>query len=427
MVSGLGVATVLVMPVCQETGDYDYGLVKGDVPTYFANVIDEANGFLNASSDGLFSLEATILEPMEMTMMDCGGMDPLTTTDSIEKQAQRLARDRGYEPLNYDIEVAVIPYCDDLWWDGWARVGRKGMVLNLRADDYDAMFVHELGHNLGLGHGACVLDGDRGAVAYIDDDDVVHEYCSPYTPLGSDVLPTSDFLAASKIFVGWIPESRLATYDPSSDAEYTLLNGAADDFSNSSSYAAVRVATTSGDARYYYMEYHAGSVLMYWVEFQAYRRGRPSMSILVDTTPFTPHWHDAALEPGRSFDLDLSGPDEAPFFLTVSVLDARRPDQLTVVLSTWNTSVSGAGTVMALSSASTSSPSSSSSKKKTTTTNRLLLLVVVPGVLFATVLLGCWVRRRQSRRWTPSSLSSSEKKKKIPPPKTPPDEVTDVL
>ncbi|KAJ8608444.1 hypothetical protein CTAYLR_009599, partial [Chrysophaeum taylorii] len=80
-------------------------------------------------------------------------------------------------------------------------------------------------------------------------------------------------------------------------------------------------------------------LLVYWITFDQFR-GRPSNSILVDSTPFTTSWEDAAMSPGSTLVLNLAATDATEFLVSVTVVDDALDDDdddddddfLTVVL-----------------------------------------------------------------------------------------------
>lgn len=359
-------ASVLVIPVCPEDSPvcFDYGIIKsehnGNFASYFDGVHEVASEFFKASSDGKFDISTTIAPVIRLegyTSDECGEPNALGNSDSIERRAQAAALQDGYDWQEFTYNAIALSLCQEFRWAGNSRVGRAGMVLNLDARTYDPFYVHELGHNLGLSHDSCVENESRGSIAWKDEDEIVLEYCNPFTSLGSgEAVDAGEFLVAGKHFLNWIDDDHIKSVEPyhflatgnddvvdcitAEACRYHL--GVVDvgelDLSMESEFAGIRIKAEVED-RWFYLEHRhlstgKSAVLIYWVTFDGFR-DRPSKTILVDSTPFTSSWEDAALATGSSVTLDLAGGENSRQYLlkvSVEATISQRADEVTVTL-----------------------------------------------------------------------------------------------
>ncbi|KAH8075356.1 hypothetical protein JL721_1361 [Aureococcus anophagefferens] len=288
---GLGTATILIIPACPSDvtcADEWLNLAASDgIGTYVDDLVDALNGYLDENSYGQFQLDATVTPTMQLaySSSSCGSTDPLGydygdayALDSMAFAAAE-AYDATYAMGNYDYYAILPQYCSGWGWLGIAFVGIPGLVLNLEADDYDAAFAHELGHNFGAYHASFDdAEGARGAVAWWDDgsSDWV-EYANPYTVMGSGAISPSDtsphYLGVGKVIFDWIAESDVESVEPheANDDGACAPCGpfslqAIDDGSWASGVAGLlEIATATAD-RYLFVEYRSqfSGALLTW-------------------------------------------------------------------------------------------------------------------------------------------------------------------
>lgn len=209
----------------------------------------------------------------------------------------------GYPTTGYHKIVYVFPRVSSCGWLGLGYIGGSGAWIN--GSNTTLVYGHELGHNFGLLHAATL---DCGA-AIIGGTCSVAEYGDPIGIMGNS--STMHVNAFQKADMGWIPAATVRTHTAGA-ATYTLnpLETA-----GGSTYA-VKVPAAAN--RTYWIEFRKpigfdagiasypnnGAIIRVATPFETLCGGCDSYSNdtqLIDTTPATTTFTDAALLAGRSF------------------------------------------------------------------------------------------------------------------------------
>ena len=230
----------------------------------------------------------------------------------------------GYSTTGYHKIVYVFPRVSACGWLGLAYIGGSGAWIN--GANTTLVYGHELGHNFGMLHAATL---DCGA-AVIGGTCSVAEYGDPFGIMGNKSAMHVN--AFQKADMGWIPAITVRTHTAGS-ATYTLSPL---ETAGGSAYA-VKVPAASN--RTYWLEYRKpigfdagiasypndGAIIRVATPFETLCGGCDSYSNdtqLIDTTPATSTFTDAALLAGRSF-------TDTKYGITFNVLGAT-PTALTV-------------------------------------------------------------------------------------------------
>ena len=211
---------------------------------------------------------------------------------------------------NFVYAFASAPGC------GWA-----GLAYVPGSDSYNNQYMdlrvnsHELSHNFGVHHAStynCVVGGVRVSLAANGGNCTLSEYGDPFSVMGSAYTRQSH--AWHKAQMGWLGASG-DRQNVTSAGNYTV---APEEFSASTP-KLLRVARTGDAGRYFYLDFRQpfGS---YFDNFAVddpavngvFVRLGPdystiSQSWLLDATPETSSWSDAALPVGRTLTDPLSG------------------------------------------------------------------------------------------------------------------------
>lgn len=214
----------------------------------------------------------------------------------------------GFTNIVYSF--TAVPGCS---WAGVAYLPGSESFLNNAMNLRVA--THELSHNFGVHHAStydCVSAGVRVAISASASDCSINEYGDPFTVMGSSQTRHSH--AWHKAQMGWLggANDRL---NVSVAGSYSL--GAQE--VGSATPKVIRIARTGASGKWFYLEFRQpfGS---YFDNFLPTNPAVMGVSVrvgpdyptrdfswLVDTTPATASWSDAALAVGRSFDDPLSG------------------------------------------------------------------------------------------------------------------------
>ena len=237
---------------------------------------------------------------------------------NISTQAQQAAAGAGFSLANYARFVYVFP-SNTCGWAGLGTVGgtpshawihsRYGFSVNVVA--------HEMGHNLGLYHSHSL---DCGAVSIATANCTSTDYGDVFDVMGSSSA-ASHFNAFQKERLGWLNSgvSPPLTTVPAVPGTSTYTIAPIEDSRNGVSRALKIPRSTACGAsnEWLYVESRQAkgfdSFLANNVNVQSgvlvhkVTEGNGDSSFLVDMTPATASWSDAALAAGQSFTDPLSG------------------------------------------------------------------------------------------------------------------------
>jgi chitodextrinase len=225
---------------------------------------------------------------------------------------QSAAAAAGVTLANYTNIVYASPYASSCGWSGLAFLpGSESWnngYMNLATN------AHELSHNFGVHHAStlsCTVNGVRVALSANQSDCSLSEYGDPFSVMGSGSSRESH--SEAKAQMGFIPSAdRL---DVTASGTYSVgVNEV-----SASTPKVLRIARTGAANQYFYLEFRqpAGT---YFDNFNAsdpvvqgitirIAQDYPNLvqSWLVDTTPATSTFNDAALAFGGTFTDPLSG------------------------------------------------------------------------------------------------------------------------
>ncbi len=221
-------------------------------------------------------------------------MSKPTTCDigQITTLANDAATAAGFPPSNYDFPVYVFPSIP-CGWAGLASVGGGGAWINEALSGY--VTTHEIGHNYGVLHAHSL---DCGAVS-IGPSCSRSEYGDPFDVMGGDLRHMNAYF---KNYLGWLTGSSVATQGLGT-VTYTMSP-----LESSSGTRAVQLPTIAG--RTYWLEFRQG------FGFDAGLASNSNVvngvlvhlgpsdvggADLLDMTPATDNFGDAALTVGNSF------------------------------------------------------------------------------------------------------------------------------
>ena len=274
----------------------------------------------------------------------------------------------GYSTTGYSKIVYVFPRVSACGWLGLAYIGGSGAWIN--GANTTLVYGHELGHNLGMLHAARLDCG----TAVIGGTCSVAEYGDPFGIMGNS--STMHVNAFQKADMGWIPAASVRTHTTGS-VTYTLSPL---ETAGGTTYA-VKVPAAAN--RTYWLEYRRpvgfdanmasypnnGAIIRVATPFETLCGGCDSYSNdtqLIDTTPATTTFTDAALLAGRSFTdtrygitfnvlsasataltLQVVGPGASATTTTTALASATNPSMLgvSVTFTATVTGVAPTGTV----------------------------------------------------------------------------------
>ena len=301
----LGAKTMLLIPVefPDHTGSPWSSTAVRD------SRISDIKDYFNTASYGTFTLPTINVAPLQR--MDNNGAFYANTgstyTGSFTLRDHAVAKSlaAGHNPDDYDFVSIVINH--NLYsWAGLGQLGDKITWIDGDAAETSAVYIHELGHNLGLLHAGSwdptnlVPDSSSGTFA---------EYGNRFDAMGDAWTYSYDqlhFNASFKNSLDWLPDSYVTTI-----TNGTTLN----------LYAMDRTQVSN---RTYAVKIPAGitldgiSNLDYWVEFRSRYTGVDTIkngaliytantthdrnaSKLLDMAPDTSTFLDAGLPIGSSF------------------------------------------------------------------------------------------------------------------------------
>ena len=253
-----------------------------------------------------------------------------TTLSTFTSAANAASKAAGYDPALYEFIVYLFPPTSGCGWAGLGYIGYPKLAyINGPSSFITQVVAHEMGHNFGLLHAASLrCTGMIGGTCSVS------EYGDPFSTMGNQ--RAGHFNAAQKSLLGWIASGTTPTH-PGGTVTYVLSPIE----SGGGTLYAVKVPTPNAN-RTYWIEFRQpigfdawtgwtsnGAQLRVASPFETYCSGCDGWSDdteLVDATPGTSSFNDAALLAGSTFS-DPSYP------VTISVLSATST-ALTVQVST---------------------------------------------------------------------------------------------
>ena len=223
----------------------------------------------------------------------------------------------GYSTANYQNIVYVFPRVSACGWAGLAYIGASGVWIN--GYNSTSVYGHELGHNFGLLHAGSL----RCSGVAIGGTCSVTEYGDPFDIMGNQ--SAMHFNAAQKLDLGWIATGTVVNHTAGSGTY--VLNPI-----ESAGGAVYAVRIPAATNRTYWLEYRQpigfdaglasypnnGAQVRVVSPFETLCSGCDAYSNdtqLVDMTPGTSSFTDAALVVGKSF-------ADSTYGINISVLSA---------------------------------------------------------------------------------------------------------
>ena len=237
--------------------------------------------------------------------------------NAIAQQAQAAAQKAGHVLSNYQRLVYIFPSANCSWW-GLGTVGgtpshawihtKWGLSLNVLA--------HELGHNLGLFHAHSL---DCGYYTLAGSGCSASEYGDVFDLMGNNV--GGHYGAYQKERLGWLDAgdsppittvpavAGTATYDiaPLEDADNGLPRALKIPRTTACGVASEWFYVEARQAKGYDSFLAGNGNVLSGVLVRKVTEGVVDSSYLLDMTPSTSSWSDAALTAGRSYTDPLSG------------------------------------------------------------------------------------------------------------------------
>ncbi len=287
---------------------------QAQVQNVFATGSASVTEFFREASYGQQLLNATItpwLPTNSATPANCN----FQTMGQLGRSAATAA---GYNTASYQNLVYVFPAVAACGWAGLAYIGASGVWINGR--NLSMAYAHELGHNFGLLHAGSV----RCSAGAIGGSCTVTEYGDPFDTMGN--LSTMHYNAPQKLALGWIANASVVTHSTGT-ATYTLSPL---ELAGGTTYA-IKVPTPNAN-RTYWVEYRQplgfdaalasypnnGAQVRVASPFEtlcANCDGYSNDTQLLDMTPSTSSFTDAALLAGRSY-------TDATYGLRIDVVSA---------------------------------------------------------------------------------------------------------
>ncbi len=226
-------------------------------------------------------------------------------------EARALAAAQGYADSSFDNVVYGFPKTSACAWNGLANLPGRNSWLNGTSGMTLRVMAHELGHNLGTHHAqtlSCTEGGVRVALVADISKCSVAEYGDPFTIMcAAQRYHHTNFSRAN---FGWLSSGNTQVVDKAGEYQLSPAAGA-------SGVTSLRVARTSSS--WLTLEYRRpfGSLFETFTSSSAVANGvtvriapaysSRTQSKLVDTTPSTASFSDAALAAGRTFTDPLTG------------------------------------------------------------------------------------------------------------------------
>ncbi|KKQ94750.1 MAG: Peptidase M11 gametolysin [candidate division CPR2 bacterium GW2011_GWC1_39_9] len=236
--------------------------------------------------------------------------------------ADNAAKNAGVDVTGYDSIMYVFPKSSAIYWWGLGSIGGSPNRVWCNGDYHYTLSAHELGHNLGWYHSSSTscVDANNKRVT-ISNNCTTDEYGDPFDIMGGGAYHHMNVF--QKGVVGWLGEPNTQT--ATSSGTYTIypLNTA------SNNVQALRVPKERDSAgnitKYYYLEFRQPSAYdLYDSNHNSYQDvsmatkgalvhiaskylkpvteyGNAQRPLILDMTPATTSFYDAALTSGNSY------------------------------------------------------------------------------------------------------------------------------
>jgi outer membrane protein assembly factor BamB len=288
-----------------------------DSNSTFQQRLDSVNDYFRASSSDQFYFSEMTFTPvmrMPQTASYYRGSGFYGRVDDLYDDAVAKAREIGYEANDYHFDVVAFDTVFNTGWAGLGSIGAGKAWLNGKYYvQHVGVFVHELGHNLGLWHANAwnpnpntAADNPSGShVEYGNDFDSMGDTYT-YSGLGGINADKLHYNASYKNALGWLPDSHMQTINGNySGRLYAMDQPFVDGRKNVMRIAANRSLGNNSN-------------LDYWIEHRSLFPGIPELangaliytddegrlnkaSKLLDMNPGTESVSDAGLQNGSSF------------------------------------------------------------------------------------------------------------------------------
>jgi hypothetical protein len=279
--------------------------------------ISDIKSYFSSTSYGIFTLPTVDTVPLQL--MDNNSThyeDSSAGRDLLRNHAVAKATTAGYNSDDYDFVAIVLNHNWMSGYAGYGQVGAKfswidGSSSGSELDQVSALYIHELGHNLGLWH----ANAWNPATSTPDDTSGTHvEYGHDFDVMGDTWTYSYDKLhvnASFKNAMDWLPDSAITTVSSDTTVDLYVMD------------------QTQVSGRTYAIKIPAGislgssSNLDYWVEFRSRFPSRSTLDDgvlifmnndthadealkLLDMNPSTSSVSDAGLDKGQSFTISSS-------------------------------------------------------------------------------------------------------------------------
>jgi M6 family metalloprotease-like protein len=231
-------------------------------------------------------------------------------------EAQRLAPTAGFVEADYDNVLVVTPPKNGCTWLGLTNLDQRWAVAEVPSaaappvtDPY--VFIHELGHALGLPHGTAARCTDNAGHFVQISNNCATGYRDPFDPMSGGYL---DGLSAFHRFaLGFVPTSNVGLVNSTGDYS---VDAVGPNTPGQTNLVMIPVTTAPDNSAFYELELRRP-----WGVFDRFGPTDPAVTgvtihevdqsgllfdeKLLDTTPFSAHSNadflDAPLQPGRAF------------------------------------------------------------------------------------------------------------------------------
>ncbi len=263
---------------------------------------DSVRAYLEETSLGAVTLRGVVDPSGDVAAWQTISSSTSTCSWSSWQSAARAAASAaGWSLSSYDRILYVMGTVSACGWSGLAPYPSGGWV-HLNGTTRFGVFAHELGHTFGLDHASTLSCTAGGLRVWISTSCTSSEYGDPFDPMG-DAWTGRWYHAFSRQRLGWLTPAQAP--QATTSGTYTLLpaTGGA---------GGVRALTIPrGDGSSYHLELRrpagifdafaptdlvVGGISVRLVPTSVNGTALPQ---LLDTTPLTPTFVDAALAPGR--------------------------------------------------------------------------------------------------------------------------------